>query len=80
MNKIKDLEKEIEKHRKYYYQDRKPKISDAKFDQLVKKLKKQKPDSPILKKVGYLKQVFYLQDQKAQLKLKQLSQIEGQLL
>ncbi len=54
MGKIKDLEKEIEKHRKYYYQDRKPKISDAKFDQLVKKLKKLKPDSPILKKVGYL--------------------------
>ena len=54
MPKLTKLEKEIQKHRKFYYQDRNPQISDAEFDELVEKLKNQKPDSPVLQQVGYI--------------------------
>lgn len=48
MNK---LEKQIEKHRKFYY-NRQPEITDEEFDALVDQLKKEKPNSPVLNKTG----------------------------
>jgi len=49
MNK---LEEEIEEHRDLYYNGQ-PKISDDKFDALVDQLRKDKPNSPVLSKIGF---------------------------
>ena len=49
--KIKKLERLIEKHKDYYYNGE-AEISDGEFDLLWDELKALSPDSPVLKKVG----------------------------
>ncbi|MBN1442546.1 MAG: NAD-dependent DNA ligase LigA [Planctomycetes bacterium] len=49
--RVKDLEKEIRRHRELYY-NRQPEISDAEFDALVDELKAADPESPVLAEVG----------------------------
>jgi len=47
-----ELEKEIKRHRKLYYSEFRPEISDEKFDWLVGELRKLDPTSPVLSEVG----------------------------
>ena len=49
---VKELEEEVRKHNALYFVKHAPEISDAEFDQLVKELKKRKPDSLVLKEIG----------------------------
>ena len=49
--RVQFLEREIRRHRDLYY-NRKPEISDAEFDVLVKELEELAPESPILAEVG----------------------------
>lgn len=49
---VSELEKEIRRHNDLYFKKAKPEISDAEFDRLVVRLKKEKPDSPVLEEVG----------------------------
>lgn len=51
MNKIKELELEIIRHKNLYYQG-KPEISDFEYDGLEDKLRSLDPENPILKMVG----------------------------
>jgi len=51
MDRIKNLENKIKKHRELYYNSQ-PEISDQEFDGLIDKLRKLKPNSPVLKQVG----------------------------
>jgi len=52
MNKANIIERQIKFHRKLYAQG-KPKISNEKYDALEEQLRKLKPDSLLLKQVGY---------------------------
>src|SRR3990167_2858047 len=45
-----ELEKTIRRHNRLYF-DNEPEISDYAFDRLVEKLKKLKPDSPVLTEI-----------------------------
>lgn len=45
---IKELEKEIRRHNRLYFEENRPEISDYEFDRLVEQLKEMKPDSPVL--------------------------------
>jgi DNA ligase (NAD+) len=51
MTEIERLESEIRRHNKLYFEKNKPEISDSEFDRLVEKLKKLKPDSPVLSEI-----------------------------
>jgi len=51
-SEIKKLEKEIQHHNQLYFQKNKPEISDTKFDQLVRELKKHKPNSSVLSEIA----------------------------
>lgn len=48
---IEDLEREIRRHNKLYFEKNKPEISDYEFDRLVERLKKLKPDSRVLDEI-----------------------------
>lgn len=48
---IKELEKEIRRHNRLYFELGKPEISDYEFDRLIEKLKKLRPDSPVLSEI-----------------------------
>ena len=52
MNKIKELEKEILRHKKLYYSGQ-PEISDYAYDMLEYQLKKLDPNNKVLQMVGY---------------------------
>jgi len=47
-----DLEREIRRHNKLYFELAKPVISDYEFDRMVERLKKLKADSQVLKEIG----------------------------
>lgn len=47
-----ELEKEVRHHNDLYFKKLKPEISDYEFDRLVERLRKIKPDSPVLQKLG----------------------------
>src|SRR3989338_998208 len=47
-NTTKQLEEAIRHHNHAYFKLNKPEISDTEFDQLVERLRKLKPDSPVL--------------------------------
>ena len=47
-SKIEQLEKIIHHHNKKYFIDNDPEISDVEFDELTQRLKKLKPESPVL--------------------------------
>ena len=49
---IKSLAAEIRHHKRLYYLDAKPEISDAEFDALEAQLRDLDPDHPVLKEVG----------------------------
>ncbi len=49
---VKELESEIRKHNKLYFEIHEPEISDYDFDQLVERLKKVNPKSPVLHEIG----------------------------
>ena len=51
LRKIKELERQILKHKALYYQGR-PEVSDYKYDQLEEDLRQLDPDNPILNIVG----------------------------
>ena len=48
---VAELEREIRRHNKLYFELHKPEISDYDFDRLVERLKQLKPDSPILAEI-----------------------------
>ena len=48
---IEDLENEIRRHNRLYFEEQQPEISDYEFDQLVERLKDLKPDSPLLTEI-----------------------------
>lgn len=48
---VADLEREIRRHNALYFEKNKPEISDYAFDRLVERLKKLKPDSPVLMEI-----------------------------
>lgn len=48
---IEELEKEIRRHNRLYFELQKPEISDYEFDRLCERLKKLKPDSPALAEI-----------------------------
>lgn len=43
-----DLEAEVRRHNKLYFEDRAPEISDYEFDAMVEELRRRAPDSPVL--------------------------------
>jgi DNA ligase (NAD+) len=49
---VEELESEIRRHNKLYFEEQKPEISDYDFDRLVERLKKVKSDSPVLFEIG----------------------------
>lgn len=49
---IPQLEKEVRHHNELYFKKNAPIISDYEFDRLVKRLKKLKPASPVLREIG----------------------------
>ena len=49
--RIKWLEKEIEKHDKNYWKDMSPEISDIHYDKLTRELEKLDPNNPTLNKI-----------------------------
>ena len=51
MDKIKQLEQDIIKHKNLYYQG-KPQISDFEYDAIEEELKKLDPTNPVLNMVG----------------------------
>ncbi len=51
-HEIKHLEEQIRHHNRAYFVLNAPEISDTEFDQLVERLKKLKPDSPVLSEIG----------------------------
>lgn len=48
---IAELERQIRRHNKLYFEKHAPEISDYEFDRLVERLKKLKPDSPVLTEI-----------------------------
>jgi DNA ligase (NAD+) len=50
-DEIEKLESEVRRHNKLYFEKQAPVISDYEFDRLVEKLKKLKPDSPVLTEI-----------------------------
>ncbi len=48
---VAELEKAIRHHNQLYFEKNAPEISDYEFDRLVEKLKKLKPDSPVLTEI-----------------------------
>lgn len=48
---IAELERQIRHHNKLYFEKNKPEISDYEFDKLVERLKKLRPDSPVLAEI-----------------------------
>ena len=48
---VADLEKAIRRHNKLYFEKNRPEISDYEFDLLVERLKKLRPDSPVLTEI-----------------------------
>jgi DNA ligase (NAD+) len=50
-DEVAELEKEIRRHNKLYFEKHAPEISDYEFDRLVERLKKIKPDSPVLTEI-----------------------------
>lgn len=48
---VAELEREIRRHNKLYFELHKPEISDYDFDRLVERLRKLKPDSPVLSEI-----------------------------
>ncbi|MDO8644667.1 MAG: hypothetical protein Q7S00_06865, partial [bacterium] len=49
--KVKELEKEIRRHNRLYFEKQAPEISDTAFDRLVEQLKKLNPDSTALSEI-----------------------------
>jgi len=49
---VPDLEREIRHHNRLYFVENQPEISDEAFDRLVERLKKIKPQSPVLSEIG----------------------------
>jgi DNA ligase (NAD+) len=49
---VAELEKEVRHHNELYFKYAKPVISDYEFDRMVERLKKLKPDSPVLHEIG----------------------------
>src|SRR5262249_484995 len=49
---VAELEKAIQHHNELYFKLAKPEISDYEFDRMVERLKKLKPKSAVLEKVG----------------------------
>ncbi len=47
-----ELEAAIRRHNRLYFEKNRPKISDYEFDRLVERLKKLKPDAPILTEIS----------------------------
>lgn len=52
MKRIIELEEEIKKHNKFYWEDNNPQISDEDFDKLTQELKLLDPNNPLLSKVS----------------------------
>lgn len=48
---IAELEKEIRRHNRLYFEKHAPEISDYEFDRLVERLRKLRPDSPVLARI-----------------------------
>lgn len=49
---VQELEREIKRHNALYFQENRPVISDYDFDRMVERLKKLKPDAPVLAEIG----------------------------
>ena len=49
---VSELEKEIRRHNRLYFELAAPEISDTEFDRMVERLKELKPDSPVLHEIG----------------------------
>lgn len=47
-----ELEREIERHDRLYWEENRPEISDELYDRLVNRLRELRPDSPVLTRVG----------------------------
>ncbi len=48
---ISELERQVRRHNKLYFEKNAPEISDYEFDKIVERLKKLKPDSPVLAEI-----------------------------